>query len=464
MESVNQNHYQIRRARIIKEKEKNIRSFLRNDFENVPNAEKEAVQMLLDCDLDYQKSKNELQILEQQKEKKPKQIEDIRNSLRKKEDSYLEEIENLKKLKTHNPKNADKKIEELLRKINTTRMKKYLYKEEYTKEVLREFIEILDDYKKAITQSKQCSFEECPSYVEFIKSVISRSDIETFSKLEGSKNGFVYNIVERVNSFIEQCTDEKIIFDITTRMTEMANQYDFREKAYTLKHDNTMMLLNAKRDGICDIYMEQTPSRESDTGKTIDGVTDFFAENSMQIFGAHFKPDEPEARISWLKTCPKIPKEIDKIFSFAKSKISLHLGVPMEKITPSQKKEFEQLVETISYLDGNIYDPEKESELLKLEELRALKNDKKSIGTYQILKVKFLLGAGLDRYRSYYVKERNQEENERNSQHGGTNPLSVKKLMSLGKLAQYSSYEESKKEIIRLQKQMKKEDKEPSIN
>ena len=136
----------------------------------------------------------------------------------------------------------------------------------------------------------------------------------------------------------------------------------------------------------------------------------------------------------------------------------------MEKITPSQKKEFEQLAETISYLDGNIYDPEKESELLKLEELRALKNDKKSIGTYQILKVKFLLGAGIDRYRSYYVEERNQEENERNSQHGGTNPLSVKKLMSLGALAQYSSYEESMKEIIRLQKQMKKEDKEPSIN
>ena len=464
MSAERQEDYEIKRKQRIKYVENDVRKALLEDFENDPDAEKNAIEMLLKCDLDYQKSKKEIQVLEQEQDKNLNKIETRKNSLRKKEESYLAEIQNLKTLKIHNPRKAEDKIKEILSKINSTRIKKYSTKEEYTKEIVKEFIEILDDYKKAIIKQKGCSFEECPSYGEFIRKVIYEEDLDMLSSLEASKNGVPYNILERMNSFIDECKDEGVFYNIEIRMLEMANQYDFRENAYNLKHNNTIILLNMLRDNQGSIYMEQTPCRENKNGKILEGVTDFFIENSMQIFGAHFKPDEPEARISGVQTCPNVPKEIDEIFSFAKSKMTLHTSIPMAKITSGQKEEFKKLIETILYLESNREDHDKEDELLKLEELRELKNDKRTKDTYQILKVKFLLGAGLDKYRSYYLNQRNEGEIIRYFHDRKSDNSFAKEMMRLGILAPYSSYEESVKEVARVQRKRKKEDKEQDIN
>lgn len=364
---------------------------------------------ILSMDLTYQKYKKQLQKLNEklstetdpdEKRKIQKKIDKKDAEIRNKENDFDKRFAGFEDKKKHNPFAADTIINQYIANLDTVFIKKFETKEEYTKAVLEELICIMDDYKKAIIEKRGVSFTECPSYLEFFKAVQWEDKKELypeFNSLMCERDGVEYNIADELRNFIKTCQTDGIFYASRVKMRILAEQYDMHEYAYNIKHNDTLGLIGLIENGESQIFIQQTPSIDKK-----DGVIDLFEDGSIQIFGSHFKFDEPEASDSRITLFERVPEALDKLFSETGRRISLNTDIPMKRLRPDQKAAFVKLSETIEYLESGVEELEKEQTLLKLEELRALKTTPSKKISYEALKVRILLGTGLDKYKEYY--------------------------------------------------------------
>lgn len=137
--------------------------------------------------------------------------------------------------------------------------------------------------------------------------------------------------------------------------------------------------------------------------RTAAGVFDMILPGRTQIFGGHYKDGEFDPTDPRIVGLPGVSDKVSACFSTTdENAFSLNVFIPMlENLTEEQIDVFKNLLKTMNHLDGNLPLTEEQSkELFGYEKLKALKTS--SAESYESLKVRVALGAGIEQYKERY--------------------------------------------------------------
>ena len=146
--------------------------------------------------------------------------------------------------------------------------------------------------------------------------------------------------------------------------------------------------------------------REIDEDTNTGGVFDVILPGRIQVFGGHYKEGEFDQTDSRITSLPSANEAVSACFSTDDKKAgSLNVFIPLiNRLTNEQTEEFKNLLTTINHLDGNLDLTEEQVKSLQgYDKLRALKLS--SPESYEAMKVRIALGAGIDEYKSMYAVE-----------------------------------------------------------
>lgn len=276
--------------------------------------------------------------------------------------------------------------------------------------IFKEFDKLHKDYNLYFKKNSN-SFIAFQPFEELLKDIFeenTRKKINVHKKYDDIKE------VQNVKKFISKLKEQGIIQNINDVLMDIAENLEAKELLYNVKHFTTLSLIEASHLEGSKIQMRNNPANGE-----IPGVVDVLVDGHMQIFGGHYKENDFETTNFEIQSLPGVPREVNDTFmSPNETQILSNVFIPLEEITQGQRDEFERNLQLMEFIENQnnekaanansskmlielkekiLKDESWKERLKNLEEL--YKQDRVS---FNALKLKFVLGCGLETYRRYY--------------------------------------------------------------
>lgn len=283
----------------------------------------------------------------------------------------------------------------------------------YCKDLTDKFKGIIDDYYEYMTREVELGIrEKFPSAFRVI-SLLMQTDsavydyyktrdnetkmiIEDVKNIKIERNFAQFSFVDLVKEFEDSVKKDGVVRNIYDVFTSMAGQVDLDKKLFKVKHKATTELLNNVKNNPNILVEGHLPTEYK------DGLINILVSGGYQKNSCHNKYAElPDLRE---KIDVEEPEIMEQYYKQEKgNKIPLNTYIYKRPISNVQMKGFQTVAKIIGSIDGkytlreNELDEEAQGILNSLKELK-----EKNPIQYGSLTPRFLLGAGIDYYRSYY--------------------------------------------------------------
>lgn len=296
---------------------------------------------------------------------------------------------------------------EILKSIAPRDLRSY-DQDNYAVDVYFKMIEFMKQYNKTMESDKNNGINP-PEFHDFLDKVLKDDMIDNINNIHGlftrvvkktTVKGEVVNVkenlIDKIKNYVKRLEKDGYMKNPVATLIEISKDLEIEEKLMKAKHITTMMLVRQYELGSNQLYIENDSAQNG-----MDGVLDVYLEGYLQVFGGHYKPDELEATDQRVQSLNSVRSDVNLGFEKKSRGMDLSVGVPMQKLTEGQVREFRELTRTIDFLEGRMGTEEVDkSTLPKLELLEGYKEKDPSL--YNILKVRILLGAGLDKFKEFY--------------------------------------------------------------
>ena len=279
------------------------------------------------------------------------------------------------------------------------------YHYNYVVNVYSTMIGFFKQYNKIMESDKKNNINP-PKFYDFINKVLRNDNINDIYSLftrvikernaKGKERYVKENLIDKIRNYVKIVERNGYMNNPVETLIEISKDLEIEEKIMKVKHIITMMLVRQYELGSNQLYIENDRAQN---GK--NGVVDVYLDGYLQVFGGHYKSDELEATDQRVQSLNSVRSDVNLGFEKNSRGMDLSVGVPMQKLTEGQVREFRELTRTIDFLEGRMGTEEVDkSTLPKLELLEGYKEKDPSL--YNILKVRILLGAGLDKFKEFY--------------------------------------------------------------
>ena len=204
------------------------------------------------------------------------------------------------------------------------------------------------------------------------------------------------NFVEKVKEFMEEIKEKEFLCDIEEALEGILEGLENLRKIYSTKQFFTDALLeiNEKRPGLMRI----------EHGFDDKNMFNVILPKTFQIFGGHYNDGEFDEQKAIVEKLSTVNTSIKNAFSTEKVEIkqcNLQVNIPcIRKLSDEQIVIFNELFTTTEAIDKENENPiteEKKKELREYDKLKELKQ--KFPNSYEAMKIRFALGAGLEMYK-----------------------------------------------------------------
>lgn len=293
---------------------------------------------------------------------------------------------------------------EILKSIAPRDLRSY-DQDNYAVDVYFKMIEFMKQFNKTMESDKNNGINP-PEFHDFLNKVLKDDKIDNIHGLftrvvkkttvKGEVVNVKENLIDKIKNYVKRLEKDGYMKNPVATLIEISKDLEIEEKFMKAKHITTMMLVRQYELGSNQLYIENDSAQNG-----MDGVLDVYLDGYLQVFGGHYKPDELEATDQRVQSLNSVRPDVNLGFEQKSRGIDLSVGVPMQKLTEGQVREFRELTRTIDFLEGRMGTEEVDkSTLPKLELLEGYKEKDPSL--YNILKVRILLGAGLDKFKEFY--------------------------------------------------------------
>lgn len=251
------------------------------------------------------------------------------------------------------------------------------------------------------------SFEEI--FGQVLDGTIKKENFTEFKRTETVKRGKTKTVylMDEMQEFVDRFRDGFFTRPADDVLKRLVGTLEKVEEIFSAKQFFTeaLIVLAEKRPEL--IRLEHL--REIDEDTNTGGVFDVILPGRIQVFGGHYKEGEFDQTDSRITSLPPANEDVSACFSTDDKKAgSLNVFVPLiNNLTNEQIQEFKALLTTINHLDSDLALTEEQSKTLQgYDKLKALKAS--SPESYESMKVRIALGAGIDEYKKMYAVELQQ--------------------------------------------------------
>lgn len=251
------------------------------------------------------------------------------------------------------------------------------------------------------------SFEKI--FGQVLEGTIKKENFTEFKREEVVKKGRTRTIylIDEIQAFVNSFKKSRFVTSSEDVLKRIVGTLEKVEEIFSAKQFFTDALIAIADKNPELIRLEHL--REIDEDTNTGGVFDVILPGRIQVFGGHYKEgefDQTDLRITGL---PSVNEDVSACFSTDdKRASSLNVFIPLiNRLTDEQTKEFKNLLTTINHLEGNLTLTDEQAKLLQgYDKLKALKAS--SPESYESMKVRIALGAGIDEYKKMYAVELQQ--------------------------------------------------------
>lgn len=304
--------------------------------------------------------------------------------------------------------------EDIIKLCDRPIIKGYDEKARYCKAITNQFKMILDDYYDYMTKEIELGRRDnFPSAFEVITLLLNKTskqdsytkrdkkDIDILNELKQiriERNFTQVSFVELVKEFEKDVTKDGVIKNVYDVFSIMAGQVDLDKCLFNIKHKATTELLHVAQNDP-DIFIEGNLPTEYQTG-----LINVLIDGGYQKNSCHNKYAELPDLLAEIGDVVEEPKVMEDYYKQEeKNKYPLNTYIYQSPLSDMQREGFQTVAKIIGSIEGKYEFGENELNEEGHAILRSLKTLKEdSPMQYGSLTPRFLLGAGIDYYRSYY--------------------------------------------------------------
>lgn len=267
------------------------------------------------------------------------------------------------------------------------------------------------------------------SFTDMVRSLLNQKEIEVDSivnftnkkLMPEEKREFVKKIQDFINELKETINiikNEYCSEKFDTKFLRMIEQLEFLQALYGIKQYYTNIFLR-NLSSQKNILIEKAPEQSEERQR---GAIDLFFDGEQQIFGGHYKETDISIESEEIVSLSEINAEVSNLLNSNDNNF-LKTYILRRRLTEEQIKGFQELAKTVIYIEyilsvneetkirmenvlknkfGLDVENMAEEELVQFNELKSLKEDINNYNRYTALKIRILLGAGLDVYKVFY--------------------------------------------------------------
>lgn len=231
--------------------------------------------------------------------------------------------------------NIKSNIEDEIRKNRKIRKEKT--KIEYCVEIYEELNKLMEAFDNLRDSSNGIIKRE--SFHELVTRVLKiPKGMNNHEHLNTKIDGETQNIGKRVEELIDRLKKDEVIKNVEQVLSCVTKRMECVKQLYSTKHFFTISLVNASKKYPNLIRLENDPIKEG--GKT--GVVDVYYKDAAQVFGAHYKYYEIEAKDYRIQSLPRVDQRVNEAFNKKNpltndSYISTY--IPFDTLNETQRKD-----------------------------------------------------------------------------------------------------------------------------
>lgn len=287
----------------------------------------------------------------------------------------------------------------------------------YCKAITDRFIKLMDDYYQKMSSDVELGIrDDFPSAFAAVsllllkeKSVYQqyfaektefKSMLESVEQLEFEQNFTMVKFSDLLRELHQDMVDDGIIKHIDEVLEVMAKQVDTDKSLYKVKHKSTVDLLSIAKRNPDRMYIEGNLSTEYRLG-----IINLIMSGSYQKNSCHNKFAELDELSECCSNITPEPDCFKKYYVYSRNNtVPLNTYIYQNNIGISQVDGFQKVARMIGVLDDNKCDIDVDKLSVEEKEIFERVKDLKTNNPiqYESIKPRFLMGAGVEYYKSYY--------------------------------------------------------------
>lgn len=281
-------------------------------------------------------------------------------ALYRKYDSDIGKLRNM--IANNNPK-TNENIRSNIRSIKEKEAKKYLIKDDKLQYCVDIYAELADIMKKYNDLNKDANdIVKREAFHDLVARILrSRGEKNKYSYLELTVGGKTYNVGKKLEELIDRVTSDGIIKEPSRVLSSITKRMDFIQLFFSCKHLFTKELVNASERYPDLLRVENAPlsSKLNKEGKVVGvepGVVDIYYKGALQVFGGHYKEDDPEVSDEKIQSLPAVNSDVTEAFKVVNPKTGdsfLATYIPFFHVTDKQLSEIKESLRDIEYMENN---------------------------------------------------------------------------------------------------------------
>lgn len=320
-----------------------------------------------------------------------------------------------KKFTTNNLGVKNKKAEANLDMIASLGVEKprilsYDSTEDYCIDVFEEFELMIKDYYRVRNQEKRNDLFEKNFMDFFTDSYYNENFEKMYGHLLVTKGKKELKMTDIIREFIPKIRYEGMIRDDYNTFSNIIRKFEMRDLVFSLKHFCTMALLTELKREQSEIRMEnQSPSKKiikkknKEVQKSEPGVVDIYVDGYIQVFGGHYKDEDPEQKDEAIQRLDCVHEDVTNSFKASNDKDSLRTFVPIARLTSIQKDECKNVVRIFDAI-ATSKEPDETMEKKLYEKINQMYHENPDL--FNSLYIRFSLGAGLEQFKNKFQVSR----------------------------------------------------------
>ena len=267
--------------------------------------------------------------------------------------------------------------------------------EKYCLEIIKRIKEDIDRYRKLIDKETKDSERESESksrssFYEIFQKMLKDADELPIDCIETRKKRI---IIDFSDLFVE-VRKSNLFRDCASMFDEVIHQYSLVENMFQIKNKSTQLMLAIAGNNDLKYFIEGKKPTIEETG-----FFDIYTNNIPQTNSCHCKWWEVDLN-NEIKIPPRV-EELEELYKAKPGELSLNTYIPWPRLTEEQIKGFEELLEIVKKVEqGQAFEKPTDYQATTYDELKKLKID--SPNSFKALKIRTMLGAGINRYKEYY--------------------------------------------------------------
>ncbi len=268
--------------------------------------------------------------------------------------------------------------------------------EKYCLEIIKRIKEDIDRYRKLIDkETKDSESKSRSSFYEIFQKMLEDADELPIDYIETRKKRIIIDF----SALFAEVRKSNLFRDCGSMFDEVIHQYSLVENMFQIKNQSTQTMLAIAVNNGSKYYIEGKEPTIEETG-----FFDIYMNNVPQTNSCHCKWWEVDIDDKTKKSIHSRVDVLEELYRAKPGELSLNTYIPWPRLTEEQIEGFKDLLYVVENVEQEqeIEEPT-DYQATTYDELKKLKID--SPNSFKALKIRTMLGAGIEFYRQYSLNK-----------------------------------------------------------